>query len=327
MARITRRSWNFAVYLVGVLALSATPSLAEPWPQRAIRLIEPNSAGSGVDIPARLFAERLAERWKQPVVIENRPGADGIIGVAAFAAMHDDHTLLYSPAAPISVFPVTQGKLPYDPVLDVVPIASAVDTFAIVAVPASLKIDTLSELVTLARAQPGGLNYNATGGGAFTILAAGFARSMVLDMVPISYRDSIRATQDLAEGRIQVVFATLTSVLPLVQAGKVRVLAVTNRMRAPIAPQVPTAMEAGYPDLAFEGLQGFFGPRDMPAERRDRIAADIRAVAIDATVADRLPAIGQVAHGSTPAEFAAAIEEQRAKIASIVKMLGIKPTQ
>lgn len=314
-----------ASFVIGLFA-PVMAIAAEPWPQRTVRVILPLGAGIGPDVTARLFAERLAERWKQPVVVENRPGADGMIGVAAFAAMHDNHALLFSPAAPISVDPVVREKLPYDPARDLVPITSAADTFVSVTASASLKVGSLGELVTLARSQPGKLNYNAAAG-ALPYLFAGFLKSAGLDMVLVSYRELNLAYQDLAEGRLQVVLSTMTGVLPHVHAGKVRFLAVTNKTRAPIAPDVLTAVEAGYPALAFEGLIGFFGPRDMPVERRDRIAADVRAVAAEPAVIDRLATVAQVARGSTPAEFAAAIEEQRVKMAAIVKLIGAKTAQ
>jgi tripartite-type tricarboxylate transporter receptor subunit TctC len=326
MARMTRRSRNFAVGLVGALVFSAPPLFAESWPQRAVRLIVPTAAGGIPDVPARLFAERLADRWNQPVVVENRPGADTLIGVTAFAGMRDGHALLVSPAAPISVLPVIHDKLPYDPTRDLVPISSIGETFPAVSASESLKIGSLAELVMRARSQPGKVSYNA-GTGAFPILFAGFTKSAGIDMLSVSYRDTNVAYQDLAAGRIQIMLTTITGVLPVVQAGKARLLAVTNKQRAPIAPEVPTAAEAGYPDLTFDGLSGFFGPGDMPMELRDRVAADIRAVAAEPAIVNRLAAIGMIVRGSTPAAFAAAIEEQRAKMASIAKSLGAVPAR
>jgi len=303
------------------LLLGPTRLHAQLWPQRAVRLIVPTGAGSSVDAGARLFAERLAKRWNQPVVVENRPGAEGVVGVSAFINMHDDHALLVSFAGPMSVLPVTQGKLPYDPVRDLVPISSVSNNFAAVAVPASLNVGSLSELVTMARAQPGKLNYHAAPG-AFPIVFAGFLRNAGLQMTPVAYRESILSTQDLAEGRIQIVITPITNVLPQVQAGRVRLLAVTNKERAPLAPAVPTAKEAGYADLTFEGFSGFFGAREITPEQRDRIFADIRAVAADTSIGDRLAAVGLAVHASTPAEFAAAIADQRAQMTAIVNMIG-----
>jgi tripartite-type tricarboxylate transporter receptor subunit TctC len=285
-----------------------------------VRVIVPLGSGSAPDVAARLYAERLAARWKRPAIVENRPGAEGLIGVTAFAGMRDNHVLLFSPAAPISVFPFTQERLTYDPARDFVPISSAIDTFGSIAVYSSLKVTSLAELVTLARARPGKLNWSS-GGGAFPTLLAGFAKTAGLDVVEVPYREQNLAIQDLAEGRIQILATTLTPLLPSAQAGKIRLLAVTNKRRAPIAPEVPTASETGHAELEFEGLVGFFGWRDMPAALRDRISADIRAVAADPVVAERLAAAGQIVRGSTSAEFADAIEEQRARIETLVRLV------
>jgi tripartite-type tricarboxylate transporter receptor subunit TctC len=302
------------------LATTVAAIAAEPWPQRPVRLIVPFGSGGGPDVAARLYAERLAGEWKRPVIVENRPGADGLVGAGAFAGMHDDHALLFSPAAPITVFPFTQDHLAYDPSRDFVPIASAIDTFGSLAVPASLKVESLAELVTLARAQPGTLNC-ATGGGAFPTLLAGFAKVASLDVVQVPYREQTLAIQDLVEGRVQCLATSLTALLPLAKARKIRLLAVTNKRRAPVAPEVPTAVETGYPELEFEGLVGFFGGRDMPPALRDRISADVRAVAADPVLVERLAAAGQIVRASTAAEFAGAIEEQRARIEAIVRLI------
>ena len=323
---MTRCLLVLAINAATAIALCAAPAIAETWPQRAVRIVVPVGAGGGPDLTARLFAERLAQRWKQPVVVENRPGADGLTGVSGFAAMRDDHVLLFFAAAPISSFPVVYDKLPYDPGRDLVPIAAATDTFLTVAASASLEVRSLAELVALARARPGGLNYNAVAG-ALPYVFAGFLKGAGLDMVPVPYREYNLAAHDLAEGHIQVMISTMTLVLPQARAGKVRLLAVTNGKRAPIASEVPTATEAGYPDLAFEGLLGFFGPRDMSDALRDRISADIREVASDPAIVNRLAAAGQIARGSTGVEFAAAIEAQRAQITAIVQSVGLKPMQ
>jgi tripartite-type tricarboxylate transporter receptor subunit TctC len=287
-------------------------------------MIVPIGPGSSPDVAARVFAEQLTARWGQPIVIENRPGADGLIGTAAFAAAQDDHALLFSFAAPLTVYPIIHDKLSYDPTRDVLPVSVAVETFGTVSVAASLPVATLSELVAFARSRPGQLNW-ATGGGAFPILMAGFMKSTGLEMTRVSYRDQGLAVHDAAEGRIQVFATAMTATLPLVQAGKIRVLAVTNDKRSPLWPDIPTAIASGYPDLAFEGLIGVFAPRGTPNERRERIAAEIRAIAADATVAKRLGTTGQIVRGSTPAEFVDAIERQRARLAALVQRTG-KPT-
>jgi tripartite-type tricarboxylate transporter receptor subunit TctC len=315
-----------AIGIIGALAFSPATSVAQPWPQRAVRIIVPVGAGGGPDLVARLFSLRLAERWNHPVIVENRPGADGLIGTAAFVTAHDDHTLLYMTSAPIAVYPVTRERLPYDPGRDVVPISSAASGFFAVSASAASKIGSLGELVKRARSQPGKLNYNS-GVGQLPILFDGFLHSERLNMVLVSYRDMNLAVQDLAQGRLDVMVSTMTTASPAVNAGKARYLAITNETHSPIAPEVETAVEAGYPELAAAEMEGFFGWRDIPPDLRDRISADIQAIAADPALSERLAAVGYVAGGSTPAKFGAALEELRAKIASIAKLEGIKPVQ
>jgi len=217
--------------LAATLAIALLPSKslagADSWPQRTVRVIVPFAAGS--DPAARAFAEQLAKRWKQPVVIENRPGAEGMIGVSTFTSAKDDHTLFYYSAAPITTFPLLHARLPYDPARDLVPISSAAEPVIAVAATESLKTGSLDALVAAARAQPGKLNYYAFNGGSFAILLPGFAKSAGLDMVQVTYRDSSLGIQDLIAGRIHLMMASLMTSLPLAQSGKVRLLAVTNK--------------------------------------------------------------------------------------------------
>jgi tripartite-type tricarboxylate transporter receptor subunit TctC len=207
----------------------------------------------------------------------------------------------------------------------VLPVSMAVETFGTISVPASLPIKSLSDLAKFALSRPGQLNW-ATGGGAFPILMAGFTKSAKLEMAHVPYRDQNLALQDLAEGRIHVFATAMTAILPLVQAGKIRVLAVTNKKRSRLWPEIPTTTESGYPDIAFDGLLGLFAARDTPEDRREGVASQVRAIAADPAVMQRVGATGQIARGSTPDEFSAAIEEQRSKISAIVHLIG-KPPQ
>jgi tripartite-type tricarboxylate transporter receptor subunit TctC len=280
--------------------------------------------GSSPDVAARVFAEHLATRWGKPVVVENRPGADGLTGTVAFANAPDDHALLVTGAAPISVYPFIHEKLAYDPARDVLPTSIVVETFGTVSVPTSLPVKSLSDLASFARSRPGQLNW-ATGGGAFPILMAGFIKSAGLDMTHVPYRDQNLAIQDLAEGRTHVFATAMTAVLPLAESGKIRVLAVTNKSRPSLWPDVPTVAESGFPDIAFEGVLGVFASRGTTVDQREHIASDIRAIAADPAVTHRLGSSGQIVRASTPAEFAAAIEEQRSRIAALVQLIGKAP--
>jgi len=323
----TRRWVQFVASIaVAALCLPATSLSGEIWPQRPVRFVAPVGAGTGPDIAARVVADRLSARWHQPVIVENRPGADGLTGVTGYVRSPDDHALLFSYAAQISVFPAIHESLPYDPKHDLVPIASAADTFVGVGASAASKIQSLADFVGEARARPGKLNCYLSSG-AFPYLFGGFAKRLGLSITVVPYREQNPAMQDLGEGRLDCAVFTLALALPLVQAGKVAMLNVTNSKRAPILPDVPTAIEAGFPDLHFEGLVGLFGPRTMSAPRRDRIAVDVLAVAAEPAVADRLAAVGQIARGRTSAEFAAAIEDQRLQMEANVKLMGGKPGQ
>src|SRR5712692_1180061 len=314
-----------AVIVLSALALSGTPSVAQTWPQRTVKFMVPLGAGSGTDVSARLLADHLTKRWGQPVVVENRPGADGIIGLIAFLAGGDDHTLFFTPTGTFTVYPFVHDKLSYDQ-RDLVPIVRVTNTVLSIAVPASLKVGSLAELVALVRSEPGKLHW-ATVTGSTEFIFAGFLKGAGLSMVKVPYRDTVQAVNDPAEGRIEVFLSALITVRPQLEAGKVKLLAVTNRERAAVAPGVPTVVEAGYPALVFDGLVGLFGTQGMPIEVRERIAADVRGVVADTAVATRLAATGQIVSPGMPAEFAASIEEQRAKFAAIAQALGIKPKQ
>jgi tripartite-type tricarboxylate transporter receptor subunit TctC len=306
------------------LALNV-PTSAQPqsWPQRTVRLIVPLSPGTGTDVTARLYAEKLSIRWGKPVVVENRPGPDALVAVNALMTARDEHTLLFSFGGPVTINPILNDKLPYDPERDLVPIVSASDSFLAIAVTKSLNINSLAELQSRARAEPGKLNWAATPGMP-QFAFAGYVTAAGVDMTYIAYRDFNPALQDVAEGRITAVATGLLPLMGLNQSGKIKILAVTNRQRSPAAPEIPTAGEAGFPDVVAEGFQGFFGWRDMPIELRDRIAADVRAVAPEMP-AERLIGLGQVVRVGTTADFLAMIEDQRTRVSAVVKAGGVKP--
>ena len=313
--------------VLAALALHATPSPAQTgpqqlWPQQTVKFILPLGPGSGADIGARLFADRLAKRWGQSVVVENRPGADGIVAITAFINARDEHTLLFGPSSSFVAHPYLHDKMPYDRG-DLVPIARVSNTLVAMAVPASLNVGSLAHLFAQARAQPGKLNW-ATVTGVTELMIAGYLKSVGLDMAKVPYRDPVQALNDLAEGRIQLYVAALAIVRAQALAGRIKLIAVTNRERAPVAPELPTIAQAGYPALEFDGLVGVFGPRDMGNDLRNRIAAEIRAVAADPEIVARLDATGQLVRPGSSAEFAASIDEQAAKLADFAKTLGVK---
>jgi tripartite-type tricarboxylate transporter receptor subunit TctC len=324
MLGIKRLAFGVTFALLAMLALATKPSAAQVWPQRPVKLIVTLGPGSGVDIGARLLADRLSRRWGQPVVVENRPGGDGLVAISAFVTANDDHVLLAAPSGSFTAHPFIYKNLPYKPA-DLLPIARISNTIIVMAAPASLEVKSPAELVTMARAQPGKLNWAGTTGSNEFLFAA-FLKNAGLDMSKVPYRNLVEAANDLAIGRIQVNVTAFAIARPQFQAGKVKLLAVTNTARAAAIPDVPTVTEAGYPELALDGLVGFFGPPSMPDQIRDSIAADVR-VAMDPAVEERLNLTGQVPNFGGPADFAAAIEQQRARLAGAAKDLGIVPTQ
>ena len=324
--QITKRLAQLgAALVVSALAFGAPPSHAQSWPQRSVKFILPLGPGSGVDISARLFADRLSPRWGQPVVVENRPGGDGIVAITAFISAGDDHTLLYAPASSFTAHPFLHDKLPYDH-RDLAPIARVSNTIVVAAVPSSLNVASVKELLELAKAKPGTLNFN-TATGVTDFIFDGYFKTTGLAVTRVPYRDTVQALNDLGEGRIQLWAGALAIARPHVQAGRVKLIAITNSQRPAGGPDVPTVAEAGYPELTFDGLTGLFGPRDMAAPLRERIAADLRTVAADPEIVSRLTATGQVVSPGSAAEFAASIEAQRNAVASFAKTLGSKPSQ
>jgi tripartite-type tricarboxylate transporter receptor subunit TctC len=319
------RFTSFVAILLGMIGTFAAsiPANAQTWPTRPVKFIVPFGPGAGADIGGRLFAEKLQARWGQPVVIENRPGGDSIVAITAFLSANDDHTFLFAPSGNFTVHPYVYSKLSYDPA-EIHPVVRASNTILAVAVKQDAPYGSLKEFTEAARKEPGKLNSGLVQGiTEFTFWGYEHAEGLKITQVP--YRDINVAPVDLGEGRIQVVMASLAIVQPQWQAGRSKLIAVNNRTRAPAAPNVPTAREAGYASLEVEGLVGLFGIKTLSAELKEKIAADFRAATSDGSIAERLKATGQVINVGGPKEFAEAIAEQRNKIAATVKAINFKP--
>ncbi len=315
---------SLALAITAGLQLSGAAAAQQAYPTRTVRLILPYGAASATDIAARMFADRLSALWGKPVVVENRPGGDGFVSMNAFISANDDHTLWMGPAAAFTTLPYMHDNLPFDPGPKMTPVAQVVVVALTVSVPAAMKIDTVDQLVKLARAEPGKLNA-AAANGISDFLLFGFFKKMGLQVTEVPYRDIMQAPNDLVAGRIQVLSTSIAVPQPLANAGKIKLLVVTSRRRMPSQPNVPTAIEAGYPDLTFESVGGVFAPPGMPAEVRQQIAADFRKVAdANPQIGKKLELTGQVVSIRSPAAFGAAIKEQRDKLVDLAKLLGLK---
>lgn len=303
--------------IIALAAIQGTPTAAQDWPTQAVKIVTPFPPGSGGDVTARLFAYALAKRWGKPVIIENRPGADGILAVTALVNSSDGHTILYSNGGPLTSNQLSHaGKLPYDAARDLAAISGGAEVFVAIGVPSSLSVGTLDEFIKLARSRPGQLNWGATPG-TLDYLLPGFFAQVGLDMARIPYRDVASAMQDLSQARLHFYVASLATQLPVAQSGAGKIIAVTNRARAPANPEIATTQEAGFSDLTYEAFLGFFGPRSMPAATRDRISADIRAIGADDALASKFEAIGMKVRVTTPVELDSLVAAERAALAKM----------
>ena len=315
---------NLAFILTALVMplLASVSESAQSWPTRPVKFILTLGPGSGADIGARLLADRLTKKWDQPVVIENRPGGDGVVAISTFVGARDDHVLLFAPSSSFIGHPYLHDNLPYKPG-DLAPIARVSNTVVAISVPVDLPVRSLKDFVELARAKPGELNWAGLTGG-LDIMFEGWLKSIGADIKKVPYRNPVEAANDLASGRVQLYESAYAIARPQIQAGKIKALAVTNTARASAIPDIPTVAEAGYPALTIDGLVGLFGPPTMPKEMRERIAADIKAVMDgDPVITDRLIMTAQIPNPGGPDEFAKSIDEQRAVLAKAAKELGI----
>jgi tripartite-type tricarboxylate transporter receptor subunit TctC len=308
---------RLALALVTAVPFLSAPAQApaQSWPQKTVRFIVPLPPGSGMDLSARIVAEKLTERWGQPVVVENRQGGDAIPAVVAFLSARDNHTFLFSFGAVVTFNHLLHERLPYDP-KDLVPVVPVIDNFLGVSVTAVLKTNTVADFVAAAKAQPGKLNYGVTPGLPVYAMFA-LQRQTGIELANIPYRDFAPAYADLNAGRLHAASTGVPTLVPHHRAGTAKLIMVTNSVRSPQAPDVPTAREAGFPNLTFEGVSGIFGWRDMPAEIKQRVVTDVGTIVRDPAFRERVVAVGTVPRPGTSDDFAAAMEDQRAKIAAI----------
>src|SRR3954470_24061946 len=316
------------LFLAFALVLAALPlgASAQAWPTKPVRFILSLGPGSGADLGARLYADRLTKMWGQPVVVDNRPGGDGVIAINAVITAKDDHTLLWGPTANFVGHPYSLDKMPYDP-NELVPVARVSGTVVSLGVPATMNVGSLKDLVAMAKQKPGWLNWT-TAVTMSDIILEGFLKTQGIDAAQVRYKQPAEAVNDLVNERIQLYSSAYAIVRPQVQAGRVKLLAVQARQRVP-GLDLPTASELGFPGLNFEGLVGILAARssNLPNAARDRIGADVRTVSKDPIVAERLASTAQLNIPGDAAEFAASIDEQVKQLAESAKLLGMKPKQ
>jgi tripartite-type tricarboxylate transporter receptor subunit TctC len=293
------------------------------WPTRPVKVIVPVAAGTATDLTARIFGERLSTLWGQTIIVENKPGADGLIALGSFVAGRDDHTLLFSFSTAVSLNPMIYAKLPYDPALDLVPITTTSEVLFAIAVHQDVKAVTIKELGALALLEPGKMNWAAAPGLPRFVLERHF-RGNKLALTYVGYNQTNAAVTDLGEGRIQVMIAALNTLWPVIEGRKVKVLAIAAPDRSTMLPSAESAMEAGFPDLSVPAVGCVYGWRDMPLPLRDRLALDIDLAAQDPSLVAQLGRVGQIVRRSTPDALAKLLVQQRQSLAPLADIMAVK---
>ena len=317
----------FHLGIVGVLALAlnaiaATASFAQAWPTHTVRLVLPFGPGSGADTAARLFIDKLQQKWGQPVIIDGKPGGDGLLSLQTVVGAKDDHVLYFGPSSMFVVQRYMHEDTTFDPERDLAPIAGVAKVQIAVAVPTSLDISTLAQFVALARAKPNETSYGVAPGFSEFVFD-GFAKENGLAIAKAPYRDITTSPVDLGENRIQLSMQSYAAMRTYAQTGKIKIIAINDRERTPIAPDIPSVVEAGFPGLLASPVLGMLGPSGMPLDLRRRIAADVVAAIDDKTVRERLALTGQPAAPMDVDAYTAALKEQFAQVAHIASVLGM----
>jgi tripartite-type tricarboxylate transporter receptor subunit TctC len=326
MRNVWFRLSSVAAFALSIYALATTASIAQSWPTHPVRLVLPFGPGSGADTAARLLIDKLQQKWGQPVIVDGKPGGDGLLSLQTVASAKDDHVLYFGPSSMFVVQRYMHPDISFDPETELAPIAGVAKVQIAVAVPASLGIATLAEFVALARAKPSETSY-AVAPGYSEFVFDGFVKENGLTIAKAPYRDITTSPIDLGENRIQLSMQSYAAMRTYAQTGKIRIIAINDRERSPIAPDIPSVVEAGYPSLLASPVLGLLGPRDMPVGLRRQIAADMIAAVEDKTTSERLALTGQPASPMDVDAYTAALKQQYAQVAHIASVLGIARKQ
>jgi tripartite-type tricarboxylate transporter receptor subunit TctC len=305
-------------------ALAASPALTQSYPSKPIRVVVPFAAGGAVDQLARIVGAKLQESFGQPVVIDNRPGAGGTIAAGEVAkAAPDGHTILQHTNGQ-AISPAIYKSLPFDTLRDFIPVTQLVATSTVLVANPKLPARSAKELIALAKARPGKLNYGMTGvGNSLHLTMEMLKRAAGIDIQAIPYRGDAPLNTALIAGEVDVAIVPLVAILPHVQSGAIRALAVNSAKRSALLPKVPTMSEDAVPGFEASGWQGWFVPAKTPPAAVAAIHREIAKIIADPAVAKRLRAMGNEPVGSTPAAFAAKFRDDVARFAKVIKEAGI----
>jgi tripartite-type tricarboxylate transporter receptor subunit TctC len=298
-----------------------------PYPTKPIRLVVPFVPGGSTDLVARLMAQKLGDAWGQQVLVDNRPGAGGNVGVEFVAkSAPDGYTLVFGHVGTFGFGPSLYPKLPYDPINDFAPVILFASVPNLIAVHPSLPAKTVKELIAIARAKPGVLNYGSSGNGSASHLATEYFKLLTkTDLTPIAYKGTGPLVTDLIAGQTQLTITGVPPLAPHVQSGRLRALAVANAQRVPLLPDTPTAIESGVPGYEVTTWFGPLAPAKTPREIVVKMNAELVKILQRPDMKERLLAEGADPLGSTPEQFGAYIKGEIDRWAKVVKAANIRP--
>ncbi len=323
---MTHRKCGYVRLPVALAACAVASCVAaQPYPARPIRLVVAQSTGGNADFVARAYMQRLAERFGQSIVVDNRPGAAGIIATEIVArAVPDGYTLLLAPTG-FSINPSLYQKLPFDPQRDFAPVSLLAVSYAVVVVYPQLPVHNIQDLIALAKSRPGQLHFASSGMAAATHLAGELFKSMAgVNIAHVVYKGAPPALVDLVSGRVEMMFASPPSAMPLVRSGRLRAIATTGSKRAAYLPDVPTVAESGLPGYENTIWQALLAPVRTPAAVIARLHREIADIARQPDLRERLSADGSEAVGGTPQELAAHVSAEIARWSAVIKAIGLK---
>ncbi len=327
--RNRRAAWLIAPLMLLVAPFAVNAQTAHEYPGRTVRIIVPQAAGSGVDLTARIVAQKLIEAWGHQVIVENRPGANGIIGLEAGAkAKPDGYTITLGVPSSLTMNPYVYKTLPYNTLRDFMPITqTATNTFGLVINP-SLPVKNVRELVALARARPGELNFASFGIGNQTHLGGELFSSQIgIRLLHVPYKGETPAVIDLLSGQTALIFTPMQGVVSHIRAGKLKLLATCGETRARAFPAAPTMTEAGFKTVVITGWTGLLAPAGTPQDIIDKLQKEIAARLLIPETRESLSSQGAEPVASTPDQFAAFIRSEMAKWSAVIKQAGLEASQ
>ena len=310
-----------------LLFLACFAAHAQAWPSKPLRMVVAYPPGGGIDVMARQIAEKLTAAWGQPVVVENKPGANTIVATDAVAkSAADGHTILMTTDATFSINPHLYAKLPFDTQRDFIPVTMLVLLQQLLVAHPSLPANTLPELISLAKAKPGSINYASYGSGSQPHLSGEMLKNKAgIDLVHVPYKGISLAVPAVMAGEVQLTFAGIATSMPQLKAGRIKPIAIGGAQRSPLLPQVPTFTELGYPEVETHAWFGLFLPAGSPREAVTRIHQDTLKIVMDPEFRQKqLVEKGYDPVGSSPEQFAAYIRKDSESRGRAVKISGAK---